>query len=157
MNPKQALELAAANYLAGVATPIASIPSTNIYKGIENTIAINDEESNTQPQTKVLPCIRLVAEGTHSEAVFKTKIYRGILSVTVEADAHNKTAAQFNTMCDEVFKKFDIVELAVNMSARTANFYVLFARIIENGHAINNGDNWENRIAIDIVYAQADL
>lgn len=157
MNPNQKLEIAAYNYLVGLETPITSIASTSFYKGIENPISVNDEENTTDRRQKVHPSITVEAEGSHEEAVLFTGTYQGILAITVEADASDKTDAQFNTICDEVFGKFDIVELEANFSSRTDAFYMYQARVIGVSDAINNGQNWQKTLRLMCVYAEADL
>lgn len=155
MNPQQALERAVYTWLKTHA--LTNIASTSIYKGLENTTAIDDEENNTQPQTKAHPSVTLEAEGQHDEAVFNTLVYRGNFLVMIEADAQNTTDATFNTICEEVFSIFNIQELAANISALVSDFHVLFARIVQNGHSIKSGSNWVNFIRLEFVYAQADL
>lgn len=155
MNPQQALERAVCTWLK--THTLTNIAATSIYKGLENTTAIDDEENNTQPQTKAHPSVTLEAEGQHQEAIFATKVYQGNLLVTVEADAQNTTDDTFNTICREVFGKFDIQELATNISAFVDDFTILFIRIIQNGHSIKAGQNWINYIRLDVVYAEADL
>jgi hypothetical protein len=116
MNPKQALERAVYAWLTGRGT-LTNIASTSIYKGIDNGVAIDTEDTNTQPQDKAHPSITLEAEGLHEEAVFQTKVYRGNFMVTVESDAQNTTDETFNTICEEAFGVFDIQQLATNISA----------------------------------------
>lgn len=158
MNPQQALERAVHHWLTEeLETPLTLIPATSVYRGIDNPTAIDDEDTNTQPSTRVHPSITLAAEGNHEEAVFNTKVYRGNLLVTVEADPKNTTDSTFNAICEEAFSKFDIVQLATNISAANDGFRVLFARITQNGHSVIEGQNWRNFIRVDFVYAQADL
>jgi hypothetical protein len=157
MNPKQTLETAAYNYLTGLETPLTLIESTSIYKGTRNPISVEDEENTTEPSTQVHPSVTLEAEGEHSEAVQFTGNYQGVLAVTVTADGNVKTDAEFGLICDEVFSKFDIVELETNFSSRTSDFYMYQARVLGLSDSIGNGQNWQKTLRLMCVYAEADL
>jgi len=155
MNPKQALETAAYNYIANLATPFALV--TNVYKGIQNTIDLESNEGNEQANTREMPCVTVVAEGAHSEAVVNTLLFQGILAVSVEAIVAHTTDADFAAMCEEVFDAFGIEALNEAIGLHTSDFSALEARVVDNGHAIRNGANWENTIRIAMVYGQADM
>lgn len=156
MNPEQALERAVYTWLTGRGA-LTNVAATSIYKGLQNAVAIDDEETNAQPDTRVHPSITLEAVGEHEQVVLDTKVYRGPLNVIVEADSKNTKDETFNTICEEVFGVFDIQELATNINAAVASFTVLKVRIMRNGHRVQDGENWQNYITLDFVYAQADI
>lgn len=154
MNPKQALELAAQNYtLANLPSAIAS---TSVYKGTENIVNV-DSNTSDAPQTKVLPCVILEADGEHTQIGLKTGCWRGSLSVSVQADAERTTDAGFDALCGPVFDLFDADNAADQLSAHLTKFTAIFASARAQGMAVKNGKIWENSIRLDVVYAQADL
>jgi hypothetical protein len=157
MNPKQTLERAAYNYLANLETPLTLIASTSIYKGTENPISVESDENTTEPLQRVHPSVALEAEGAHDEAVLFTKTWQGILAITSEADANTTTDTEFDAICNEVFGKFDIVELEANFSSRTDDFYMYQATVAGMTNAVNNGQNWQKTLRLMCVYAEADL
>lgn len=157
MNPKQALERAAYNYLTNLETALTGIASTSIYKGIENAQDVESEESAGEASQKVHPSVTLEAEGNHEEAVLFTGNWQGILAITVEASASGNTDTTFNTICDEVFSKFNFVELEVNFSSRTASFHMYQMHSPVFSDTINNGQNWQKTLRLTCVYALADL
>lgn len=157
MNPKQTLETAAYNYLTGLETPLTLVESTSIYKGIENPISVDSDENTTEPAQKVHPSITLEAEGVHEEAVLFTGTMQGILAITVEADANTTTDSEFAAICDQVFGKFNIVELEANFTSRTDGFRMYQAHSPSFSDTINNGQNWQKTLRLTCVYAEADL
>lgn len=155
MNPKQSLEIAVHAFLTAEGREIDGIPAEQIYKGIDNPTVADDEGPGVS--TRVNPSVTIIADGNHEEIVIGTKNFRGPLIIQVEADGQNMTDADFNTLCEDVFSKLDIDNLRSYLSASASNFYCYQANIIEHGDSVHNGVNWQNRIVIDTVYAQADL
>lgn len=154
MNAEQSLELAARAFL--LARMPTGFAAERIYKGTENTVNV-DADSATDPQTKAQPSVTLEAQGDHTQIGFRTGCYRGVLAVRVEAIAETTLDTEFNTLCEAVFTKFTILELATNLGAAMAAFDCLFAAIMRQGKPIRNGALWENVIYIECAYAQADL
>lgn len=157
MNPDQALEIAAYNYLTNLETELELIASSSIYKGLDTPIEADSDENTTTPRNRVHPSVTVEAEGAHAETVLFTGTWEGVLAVTVEADSENTTDATFNTICSEVFSKFNIVELEANFSSRTANFFMYQMHSPSLSDAVNNGTNWQKTLRLTCVYAQADL
>lgn len=155
MNPEQTLEQAAQAFLNSERPD--SIPDGQVYKGTENTVAIDTDETAGQPQVKTLPCVTLEAEGDHQQVGRATRCFRGNLLIHVEADAHNTTDADFDSMCAEVFDLFNISELADRLASSLDNFDCLYANMTDSGRAIKNGSIWQNTFRVDCVYAQANL
>lgn len=158
MNPKQSLERAF--YAFASAHSYDSVAATSIYKGIDNT-SETDSESGTDVVNRVHPSITIVADGDHEEQLLNAKLFRGQLVIRVETDGQNVTDADFNLICEDVFEKFDITTLADSVSDAAQDsgqsFYCYQANIIDNGHSIRNGVNWQNQIVLDCAYSQANL
>jgi hypothetical protein len=157
MTPKQLLERAAYAFLTNLETPISGIASTSIYKGTRNPTSVENEENTGEVSQKVHPSVTVEADGGHEEAVFGTRIFQGVLSVTVEVDAHTTTDDEFHTICSEAFSKFNIRELATNMSSGTTGFTMIQGRISDISDTINNGQNWMKILRLVCVYGAADL
>ena len=154
MNPKQKLEQAVHTWLA--ATPITGIASTSIYKGVDNPLEVDSEENAGDRETKVHPSVTIEAEGQHEEFIPFSNVFLGALSVTVEADAFNTKDTDFDTLCTAVFDRFNIVELAAEISASLATFTVQFAQVTSIGSSVNNGTNWQAIMTIDMAYSESD-
>lgn len=154
MNPKQSLEQAAYNFLRS--KTLLTVPRAQIYKGVENAIDIvNGDEA--EPQTRIMPAVTVACDSDHTQIGFKTRNFRGPLSVKVEASAHETTDAVFDATCREIFEHFNVSDLADQLSASLDEFTCTFANLTDTGNAIRNGSNWECTIRIDCVHAQANL
>lgn len=154
MNPKQKLEQAAKAFL--VAQDLELIAATSIYKGINNPTDVEDDENTGERQQKANPSVTIDAEGGHEEVVPFGNVFRGPLTVTVEADASTTTDAEFDAICSEVFSKFNIIELDAELSSALANFAVQFAQITSISSSVNDGQNWQAQMTIDVAYGQSD-
>jgi hypothetical protein len=155
MNIKQLVESAAYNYLSGFT--LTTIESGRIHKGIENTLAIDDDPNNTQPVTRAVPCITLSAEGSYSEDIPLTGNYRGGLKVAIEADLQNTTDSTLNLICQEVFLKFMVSDLADQLSSSLVGFTCLFANASTPDQGLSKGGNMEISLRVDLVACCSDL
>jgi hypothetical protein len=153
MNPKQALERAAYDYLTADATDLDD--AFSVYMGIDNPISVNDDGNTQEVTNKVLPCVTLAAEGSHEQVVLFSNVFRGLLTVTVEADSSAVTDQQFSDYCEEVFSKFNILELESSLSA-PEDFMCQWASITSIGSTMKDGQNWQAQMEIDVAYSQSD-
>jgi hypothetical protein len=154
MNPKQKLEQAGKAFL--VAQDLELSAATSIYKSVSNPTDVEDDENTGERQQKSHPSVTIEAEGSHEEYIPFSNVFRGPMSVTVEADASTTTDEEFDAICSEVFGKFNIVELDSELSAALEDFAVQFAHITSIGSAVNNGQNWQAQMTIDVAYGQSD-
>lgn len=157
MNPNQTLESAAHYFLTNLETPLTLVASSSIYKGVDNPLEVDSDESSDDRETRVHPSVSMIAEGTHEEAVFNSRIFQGMLAVMVEANAFTTTDTSFAAICDQVFSKFNILELEANMSAGTADFRLIQAHVVGVSDSVNNGGNWQKTLRLACVYAEADI
>lgn len=151
MNPKQKLEQCAEAFLN--TTPLSGL---SVYRATRNPISVNDPENTTEPAQQERPCVTLEAEGDHNEAVPFSNVFRGILSVTVEADGSDVTDSSFGALCAQVFDRFNINELTADLSTALDDFTAQFANVISVGSAIRNGQNWQAQIRIDVAYCESE-
>lgn len=155
MNPKQKLEQTAKAYLDSLSLTFQG-SALNIYKGIENTVAI-DDSPDAPPEPRIVPCGTVAVEADLTEAIPFTGNWEGDLTVAVEADAQNLTDADFDTLCATVFDPFNSDESKSLLQAAAPGFTCLFLNVAGSTGKITQGNNWASAIRVHVVFCQTRM
>ena len=141
-----------------VAQALANIPAGQIYPGLENSTAIEDESAEA---LRALPCVTVICQNAQPDGMFDagdgTNItWRVQCDIRVRSNAQDTTRAAHRTRTGEVFSVFNVTTIAADLSSALADFTCL--KVIPGGQSYSIiGRSWESVMTVQLVATGYDV